>query len=644
MQRRQRVTAIITATIGLILVLYGLFRNRMLSYVFEQKTERLTTAYNLQVAADRLKFRGIRTLDISNLVVLNSHADTLAQVGAARIKLGLLHLLVLKVNPLAIELKDSWFNLNTLLERNSIQNKEAITAEANKQEKFNLLPIYKVIKGTFGLSTAKINIDNLTISYIDSLHYETATVTSWNYKNSRFSASVATQHGDRRGSFELAGESSKSRNSFRVWVYGRSFQVEIPFIEALTGVGVYLDSAKLDFRAGELHGNLMALNIETMAKNISMEGSRIAPYPMKIDSASLKLDIKLKPSEICLDSTSTLSLNRLSTSFKSCYTLDKSPTLTLKFKTATTRWQDLVESLPSGLFTHIAGMKLRGTFSYTLKARVNPESPDSLVIEPLLSSSGFGISSFGQTNFYALNDTFTHRVYKDGRWIRNIRVSSDNPEFTPLNHISPFLKWAIITSEDGNFYTHGGFDLDGIRYALACNIRERRFARGGSTITQQLIKNLYLNQEKNIARKAEEMLMVWIIENTAAVSKDRMLEIYLNIIEWGPDVYGIAEAASYYFNKKPNELTLQESLFLAYIVPRPTKFKYLFDDQDRLKPFLYQNFTDVASKMLMRGYITENDFQAIDSTALLLPLHGRALELIAVEPDLADSVQLVEVE
>ena len=365
---------------------------------------------------------------------------------------------------------------------------------------------------------------------------------------------------------------------------------------------------------------------------------------MKIDSASLKLDIKLKPSEICLDSTSTLSLNRLSTSFKSCYTLDKSPTLTLKFKTATTRWQDLVESLPSGLFTHIAGMKLRGTFSYTLKARVNPESPDSLVIEPLLSSSGFGISSFGQTNFYALNDTFTHRVYKDGRWIRNIRVSSDNPEFTPLNHISPFLKWAIITSEDGNFYTHGGFDLDGIRYALACNIRERRFARGGSTITQQLIKNLYLNQEKNIARKAEEMLMVWIIENTAAVSKDRMLEIYLNIIEWGPDVYGIAEAAGYYFNKKPNELTLQESLFLAYIVPRPTKFKYLFDDQDRLKPFLYQNFTDVASKMLMRGYITENDFQAIDSTALQLPLHGRALELIAVEPDLADSTQSVGIE
>ncbi|HNY09321.1 MAG TPA: biosynthetic peptidoglycan transglycosylase, partial [Tenuifilaceae bacterium] len=167
---------------------------------------------------------------------------------------------------------------------------------------------------------------------------------------------------------------------------------------------------------------------------------------------------------------------------------------------------------------------------------------------------------------------------------------------------------------------------------------------GGSTITQQLIKNLYLNQEKNIARKAEEMLMVWIIENTAAVSKDRMLEIYLNIIEWGPDVYGIAEAAGYYFNKKPNELTLQESLFLAYIVPRPTKFKYLFDDQDRLKPFLYQNFTDVASKMLMRGYITENDFQAIDSTALQLPLHGRALELIAVEPDLADSAQSVGIE
>jgi len=644
MQRKQKFTIIILAAIGLIMILYGLFRNSLLSYVFDQKTNRLATAYNLKVAAGELKFRGIRTLDLNNLVVLNSKADTLAQVGAARIKLDLFHLLVLKVNPLAIELTDSRLNLNAMLNRNVIQTNESTVTQVNKQEKLNLMPIYKVIKGIFGLSTAKIYMHNMTISYSDSLHHETATITDWNYRNNRFTASVATQHDGLRGNFEVVGESNKSRNSFRIWVQSHSSQVEIPFIEALTGVGIHLDSAQFDFHASELHSNLLALNIATRAKKISMSGSRIATTPMKVDSTSLKLSITLKPGSICLDSTSTLNLNRLSTNIQLCYTFGKSPDLMLKIETPTTSWQNLVESLPSELFTHTAGMKLKGTFSYTLKARVNPENPDSLTIEPLLNSSGFGISSFGQTNFYALNDTFTHRVYKDGRWIRNIRLCPENPEYTPLNRISPYLKWAIITSEDGSYYSHRGFDLDGIRYALACNLRERRFARGGSTITQQLIKNLYLNQDKNIARKAEEMLMVWMIENTAAVSKDRMLEIYLNIIEWGPDVYGIAEAASYYFNKKPNELTLQESLFLAYIVPRPTKFKYLFVGQYRLKPFLYQNFADVAGKMLQRGLITENDFQTIDSTALQLPLHGRALELITVEPDLADSTQSVGME
>ncbi|KAB2866585.1 MAG: hypothetical protein F9K37_13910, partial [Bacteroidales bacterium] len=276
-----------------------------------------------------------------------------------------------------------------------------------------------------------------------------------------------------------------------------------------------------------------------------------------------------------------------------------------------------------------------------LQVNLNTNNPDSLQIEPKLISKGFNIQSYGNTNFSALNDTFTHRIYNDGVFIKSIRVG-DGKEFISLNSISPFLRWAMITSEDGSFYNHRGFDLDGIRYAMACNIKEKRFARGGSTISQQLVKNLYLNRNKNITRKFEEFLTVWMIENNSIVSKDKMLEIYLNIIEWGPNVYGVKEACHYYFNKKPNEISLQEALFLAYIVPRPTKFKWVFDDENHLKPFMLNSFEFVSNKMLNRGYITDDDYSSILSIDEF-NLNGEAKKLIAKQDTFpSDTIDFVD--
>jgi len=104
---------------------------------------------------------------------------------------------------------------------------------------------------------------------------------------------------------------------------------------------------------------------------------------------------------------------------------------------------------------------------------------------------------------------------------------------------------------------------------MILNIKERRFARGGSTITMQLVKNVFLNRNKTIARKMEEILLVWLIENQQLCSKERMFEVYLNIIELGPHIYGANEAAHFYFNKDASKLTLPESIFIASIIPRP---------------------------------------------------------------------------
>jgi hypothetical protein len=148
-------------------------------------------------------------------------------------------------------------------------------------------------------------------------------------------------------------------------------------------------------------------------------------------------------------------------------------------------------------------------------------------------------------------------------------VGPSNPDYTPLNEIAPDLRNALLTSEDYTFFTHKGFNEKAFRVSIATNFKEKSFKRGASTVSMQLVKNVFLNRNKTLSRKVEEILIVWLIENQHIVPKERMYEVYLNIIEWGRNIYGIGEASRYYFAKRPSELSLGESIFLAFVVPRP---------------------------------------------------------------------------
>ena len=124
----------------------------------------------------------------------------------------------------------------------------------------------------------------------------------------------------------------------------------------------------------------------------------------------------------------------------------------------------------------------------------------------------------------------------------------------------------------------------------------------------QLVKNLFLTRKKTIARKLEELLIVWLIENNNLISKDRMFEIYLNVIEWGPMVYGASEASHYYFNKDISKINLAEAIYLASIVPRPKLFKYNFDKDKHLREWLAQYYKVVSQILLRKEKITQEQF------------------------------------
>jgi monofunctional biosynthetic peptidoglycan transglycosylase len=141
----------------------------------------------------------------------------------------------------------------------------------------------------------------------------------------------------------------------------------------------------------------------------------------------------------------------------------------------------------------------------------------------------------------------------------------------PLGRISKDAVNAVIVAEDGTFWSHGGFDWFEFRESIEKNIKEGRAARGASTITQQLVKNLFLSSSKSPLRKVREWILTWYTEQS--LSKSRILELYLNLIEWGRGIYGIEAASQHYFGKSASELNRDEAARLAAIIPSPRRFR-----------------------------------------------------------------------
>jgi membrane peptidoglycan carboxypeptidase len=193
-----------------------------------------------------------------------------------------------------------------------------------------------------------------------------------------------------------------------------------------------------------------------------------------------------------------------------------------------------------------------------------------------------------------------------------------------------------MTSEDPTFYSNHGFVQESLRKSIATDFKQKKFKRGGSTISMQLVKNTFLSRQKTLARKIEEILIVWLIENDNIMTKDRMLEVYFNIVEWGNNVYGIGEASRFYFGKSPSQLTLGESIYLASILPHPKTGLYSFQPDGSLRPSLQGYFNLIGKLMAGHGW-TEQDSSGYGYYTVRLKESLRQ-EIAPVSGSVADSL------
>ncbi|HCT95224.1 MAG: hypothetical protein A2X19_02585 [Bacteroidetes bacterium GWE2_39_28] len=187
-----------------------------------------------------------------------------------------------------------------------------------------------------------------------------------------------------------------------------------------------------------------------------------------------------------------------------------------------------------------------------------------------------------------------------------------NIEYIVYEDISEDLINTIICTEDPMFWVHKGVATEFIGLAIAVNFKEQRIARGASTITMQLIRNLFLSHDRNIIRKTEEVALALLLENYYKIDKKTIIELYFNIIEFAPEVYGLSNACYFYFDKKHSDLTLEEVVTLSYIIPRPKHFyAALMINSQQLKINLLNHINHYTYVLLDKELISVNKYLGI---------------------------------
>lgn len=208
-------------------------------------------------------------------------------------------------------------------------------------------------------------------------------------------------------------------------------------------------------------------------------------------------------------------------------------------------------------------------------------------------------------NFSELKTKYPHVIYLGPKKPPEIKIEKGPPAgYTPLSQISLRAQWAVLVSEDWAFYQHKGYDDKQIKDAIGQSIEAGKLKRGASTITQQVVRNIYLTKRKTITRKVRELWMATKIEKT--LGKKKILELYFNIAEWGEGIYGINRAARTYFNKSPAELTAKEGAFLAMLLPSPKKYAISFR-QKALTPYARKTIRSILGKMVQAKILTPEE-------------------------------------
>ncbi len=277
------------------------------------------------------------------------------------------------------------------------------------------------------------------------------------------------------------------------------------------------------------------------------------------------------------------------------------PKVALRLEVPPVPCQTVLSSFPPSLLPQLQGFELKGTFGVDLRATVDYTSLESVQLGGRVGIDRCKVVKAPEEMSAArLKEQFEHSVEVAPGQTRSFVVGPENSDFAPFAEISKHMVNAVLTTEDAGFFRHRGFIPSQFRNALSRNLQRGGFRLGASTITMQMVKNVLLSQEKTLSRKLQELFLTWYLEHQ--LSKERMMEIYLNVIEFGPGVYGIGSAARHYFDKAAKELSPLEAAFFASLLPSP-KRRYVQYCHGSLTPQWERYVRRLLRRMIEKGYV-----------------------------------------
>ncbi|HMT28865.1 MAG TPA: transglycosylase domain-containing protein [Bacteroidia bacterium] len=618
--------------IVLITASYFLFRGMLLENAISKIQSKASEKYQVKLEIKEAHFESLAKIALSEITVIPAKGDTLFYCSNSSFTVSIYRLIkgqpplnnFLMENGFLklINYNDSTTNYSFLLKGKS--TKIDTTDETTvKNYSRNLLKLWN---NFFGLADFNFSISQFGFYWINGEQSENLIVDKGSLNKTHLKVSAFTQQNDTLTGWNMEGTIDPGDEIIDLHVATADSSLgRVPFIEQLSGINFSLNSFGLSLGLNKESANTIRFDINAAAVQTAINHWRISPEDVVFDSVGVRFQIFVNDTAFYSGPESVVIVNQLPLKTILGFSKGSNSMFSANVNTLEMDAGVFFNSLPHGLFSTLEGIKVKGKVEYRLRMNVNMDAPDSLLFESELKKKDFKIVSYGNENYAAINGPFVYSAQEKGRVVRVFTVGPENPMYTPFQEISPVLVSSVLTSEDGTFYFHRGFNEDAFRQSIATNIKEKRFARGGSTISMQLVKNVFLNRNKTISRKVEEAIIVWLIENNRIVSKERMLEVYLNIIEWGPGIYGIGEASRFYFDKKPAQLSLDESIYLASIIPRPKYFKYSFNKDGSLKDYLKNYFQLVAGRLVKKEIITQSDF---DQLQYQVQLKGPALQLV----------------
>lgn len=586
------------------------FRDFLLKQAIAKVSTKIEQKYDSNFSVKEATFEGISGVSLTKITLAPKNTDTLFSIQKMRTSVNLWHLLLGEIQLGTLEIKNG---LVQLTQKGDVKNFAAFLKKDNQEPTSNdkrdyAAFAYRIISKVLNLVPTDMSIENLKFKLDDNGKKATIDIKKLVLFDKELETSINVQTNTFAQRWKIKGFADPRNKKADIRFYNiDTGAIKVPYFDERYNLISSFDSIRMNIQNIDRSGGELHLDGFTSIANLKLNHPKIARKDVVIKNARFDYRFLLGTDFISIDSSSTVQLNKIKFHPYLAYETPQDTIYKLKVALPKIKAQDFISSLPDGLFTNFQGMEAKGSFDYNLDFKYNKNKPNELVFDSNLKKDNLKITKYGEANLNKLNSEFIYRAIIKDVLQRPVLVGNANPNYTPLEQISPYLRKCVLTTEDPSFFSHHGFINEAFKQSIIKNIKTKKFSRGASTISMQLVKNVFLTREKTLSRKLEEILLVYILENNRIVRKERMLEVYFNIIEWGPNVYGIGEASHFYFQKKPADLTFNECLYLARIIPSPRKFMYQFNDEGALREFAVKQESFLTNLMIRRGLLTIDD-------------------------------------